>query len=136
MVEAPAWSALFLGLFLFVCSFGELRRPGLWRGMIEEIGASPALQMLTGLIELTMGIAVYLCNRAAPAPASGPPDWLAVLMMVLGGFMIIEALVITAFTDRLLPLWRCALGSGARGWALVGLIAGAALIAASLIRFL
>jgi len=134
MSEAPAWSALFIGLFLLVCSFGELRRPGLWRGMTEEIGASSALQMLTGLAELATGAAVYLCNRAAPP--SVPPDWLAVLMMVLGGFMIVEALVIAAFTDRLLPLWRHTLRSGTRGWAVVGLIVGAALAASGLIRFL
>lgn len=129
MVEAPSWSALFLGLFLFFCALGELRRPGSWRAMVEELGASPGFQIMTGLFEMTLGVAVYLCNRAAP------PDWLAVLMMVLGGVMVIEAVVITAFTDLLLPVWRRVLGGAAKAWAIFGLLAGAGLMAAGLARF-
>jgi len=129
MVEAPLWSALFLGLFLFATGLDELRRPGQWRRMVGEIAASPALQMLTGLVEIGLGIPLYLCNRAAP------PDLLATLMMVLGGFMIVEALAITAFTDRLVPFWRWALSSGARGWAFVSLLGGVVLIGIALFRF-
>ncbi|MGE4431088.1 MAG: hypothetical protein AB7E05_10165 [Sphingobium sp.] len=132
MVEVPSWSALFLGLFLFVCALGEVRRPGLWRAMVEELGASPGLQIMTGLCEMALGVAVYLCNRAAFEPAS--PDWLTVLMMALGGVMVIEAAAITAFTDLLFPFWRRVLERGAKGWAIFSLLAGAALMAAGLAR--
>ena len=58
MADAAAWTSLFLGLFLVAAALGELRRPGQWHRMIEEIESSPALQMTVGLLELALGALV------------------------------------------------------------------------------
>ncbi len=129
MAEAPAWSALFLGLFLLAAAGDELRRPGQWRRMVGEIAVSPSLQMLMGLVEIGLGIPLYLYNRDVSA------DVLATVMTVLGGLMVVEALAITVFTDRLVPFWRWALASGGRGWAFVSFIGGVVLTAVALFRF-
>ena len=52
---APAWSALFLGLFSLFAGIAELRVPGKWHRMMEEISTSPSVQMLTALVELFLG---------------------------------------------------------------------------------
>ena len=37
---------------------GALRKPGIWRTMIDEVEASPALQFLSGMMELLVGTLV------------------------------------------------------------------------------
>src|SRR3546814_413121 len=85
---APAWTALFLGLFALFAGIGELRQGGHWQKLLEEMSASPALQLITALLELFLGAAIYIVNPWASA------DWLSGVMSVLGGLMIIEALVV------------------------------------------
>lgn len=133
MAYAPAWSALFMGLFLIATAIGELRRPGMWHGMIEEIERSPALQMVAGLLELGLGAAIYLACRGG----SGfwPGDWLALAMMAVAGLMVAEALIVMAFSDIYIRFWMRKLGTKTRGWALFVLILGAALCAVALARF-
>ena len=59
---APAWTALFLGLFALFSGIGELRQPGHWDRLLAELTASPALQMIFGLVELLLGAIVYLAD--------------------------------------------------------------------------
>ncbi len=130
MADAAAWTSLFLGLFLVAAALGELRRPGQWHRMIEEIEASPALQMTVGLLELALGALVYLANRSG-----GVEDGLALAMQLLGGLMVAEALVIMAFSDIYIHFWMRKLGTRSRGWALFVILIGAALGLAGLFRF-
>lgn len=127
--DAPAWSALLLGLAALFAGIGALRRPGIWRTMVQEIEGSPALQFLAGMMELVIGGLAYLANPWAPA------DVLACVMKALGGLMMIEALAILGFCDIYSQLWIRTLSHMHRGWALFTLLFGLALAVAGALRF-
>ena len=40
--DIPAWIALFVGLYSLAGAVGELRSPGLWLRLVEDIERSPA----------------------------------------------------------------------------------------------
>ncbi len=126
---APAWTALFLGLFAFFAGLGALRRPGHWQKLVEEIAASPALQLITAMLELFLGAAVYIVNPWVSA------DWLSGAMSILGGLMMLEALVVLAFSDAYLSFWLRRLGSLEKLWAWLAMAFGAALIVAGALHF-
>lgn len=125
----PGWTSLLLGLFLVALALYELRRPGGWHRMIEEIETSAALSMLTGLLEMALGAVVYLGDRGAPEG-----DFLARVMMVLGGLMIVEALAVIAVPDLYIRFWMRKMGERTRGWALFAVALGAAFAGVGLAR--
>ncbi|TYC85064.1 hypothetical protein [Novosphingobium sp. BW1] len=125
---APAWTAIFLGLFALFAGIGELRQPGHWHKLIGEIVGSPALQMVTGLVELFLGAVIYLANPWAS------PDWLSSTMSVVGGLMCIEALMVLAFSDVYMAFWLRRFGPLSRLWCTCSIIIGLALIAAGLLQ--
>ena len=120
--QAPAWTALFTGLFALFAGIGELRKPGHWHALIGEIVESPALQMITGLLELFLGAVIYLANPWAS------PDWLSSLLSVVGGLMCIEALVVLAFSDVYLAFWVRRFGPLSKLWCWPSIVLGAAFI--------
>lgn len=126
---APAWSALFLGLFALFAGLGELRKAGHWEKLLAEIAASPALQMITGLVELALGAVIYVANPW------GSADWLASAMSVIGGLMCLEALAILAFSDVYMAFWLRRFGPLSKLWVVISMILGIALIAVALPRF-
>ena len=127
--DATSWSSGLLGLFAVFAAIGALRQPGLWRTMIEEIDKSPALQLVSGFIELFVGAAIYLVN---PWDAS---DILTIVMKSIGGLMMIEALVVMGFSDLYLHFWLKNLAAMHKGWAVLTLLIGLALTAAGFVRF-
>lgn len=127
--DLTAWSALLLGLFALFAGIGALRQPGLWMKLVEEIGGSPSLQLLSGMIELTIGALVYLANPWVPA------DLLACVMKAVGGFMMLEALMVAGFCDLYMHFWLKNLGALDRRWAAVTALWGAALAVPALLRF-
>lgn len=134
MTEAPqiavAWCALFLGLFCAATALGELRKPGMWRRMIQEMETSPAMQVTLGLVELALGIFIY----AATGPWDSG-DWLGVVMKVIAALMVFEALIVCAFADHWSHFWTRRLASDWRGWAVICLLIGLWLTFAALYRF-
>lgn len=126
---APAWTALFLGLFALFAGLGELRKPGHWQKLIEEIVASPALQLVTGLLEMFLGAVIYLANPWAS------PDWLSSLLSVVGGLMCVEALAVIAFSDVYLAFWVRRFGPLSRLWSWASVLIGLALIAVGALHF-
>lgn len=126
---APAWTALFMGLFALFAGVGELRKPGHWQKLIEEIVASPALQMVTGLVELFLGAVIYLANPWASH------DWLSSLMSVIGGLMCLEALAVLAFSDLYLAFWVRRFGPLSKLWTWCSILIGAALIVVGALHF-
>ena len=129
-IDATAWTSLLLGLFLLGSAIGELRRPGLWRGMLLEVEQSSALQLTLGIIELALGAAVYLANPW------NPQDWLAAFMTIIGGLMIIEAVIFLAIADLYLRFWLPRIGTNWRGWTVVSFLIGLWLALAGLHRFI
>ncbi|MCW2414500.1 hypothetical protein [Sphingobium sp. B8D3D] len=128
MIDATAWAAMLLGAFTLAAAIGALRKPGLWQTMVKEIEQSPALQLLCGLVELILGAAVYLANPWIPA------DILTCIMKAIGGIMMIEALVVLAFSDLYFHFWLRNLANMQRIWVALTLACGLALTVAGLMR--
>jgi len=126
---APAWAALFMGLFALFAGLGELRKPGHWEKLLAEIAGSPALQMITGLVELALGAVIFVANPWA----SG--DWLSSAMSVIGALMCVEALLILAFSDVYMAFWLRRFGPWSKLWVAISMVFGVALIAIALPRF-
>ena len=127
--DPTSWSSALLGLFAVFAAIGALRQPGIWRTMIEEIDKSPALQLVSGFMELFVGAAIYLVN---PWDAG---DVLTCVMKTIGGLMMIEALVVMGFSDLYLHFWLKNLAAMHKGWAIVTLAIGLALSVAGFVRF-
>ena len=126
--DISAWTSLLLGIFALAACVNEFRQPGFWRRIIQEIMASPATQFIVGIIELLVGAAVFLLNPWVPQ------DWLSCLMKIIGGLMILEALVMLALADIYLGFWDRHLGANMRAWTVVALLIGVWLTAAGIHR--
>jgi len=123
-VDVTGWSGFLLGLAALAAGIGALRKPGIWRTMVDEVVASPALQFVCGMLELLVGGCVYLAN---PMSAG---DVLASALRVMGGFMMAEALVIIAFCDIYTQFWLRNLANMQRGWAVFTVFGGLVLVLA------
>lgn len=128
-IDASAWSATLLGLYVLFVGIGALRSPNAWNILLKEIGESPALQILCGLLELTLGALVYIVNPWAAG------DVLSCVLKALGGLMMIEALVITAFSDFYTHLILRTLRHAFGALTLAMIVFGAVLLVAGLMRF-
>lgn len=128
-IDTTAWTAMLLGLFAMSAAIGALRKPGIWQTLVKEVEGSPALQMISGVAELAAGAAIYLVNPWIPA------DILACVMKAIGGLMMLEALFVTGFSDLYFHFWLKNLAYMHRGWAVVSLLAGAALTVAGGMHF-
>lgn len=128
-IDPVAWSATLLGLFAVSVAIGALRQPGTWARMIEEIEQSPALQMLSGFVELFVGAAIYLLC------AWNAQDLLSMAMKAIGGLMMAEALVVMAISDLYFQIWLKNLAAMKRGWPVATLVFGAVLAVAGMLRF-
>lgn len=127
--QAPAWTALFLGLFALFAGVGEYRKPGHWQKLIEEIVASPALQLVTGLLELFLGAVIYIANPWASH------DWLSSALSVVGGLLCIEALAVVAFSDLYLAFWVRRFGPLSKLWTGCSIVIGLGLIVVAGLHF-
>ncbi len=124
----PAWIALFTGLAILAASVGELRAPGGWAKLVEELEASVALRFVTGFVTLMFGALVYL------AVAWNPADWLAMVVTVIGGLGVAKGLLILAAPDRIMGLGRKVLGTYSTLIAGIDALLGAGLLFAALSR--
>lgn len=121
-IDATAWSAMLLGLTALFAGIGALRKPGAWRTMLEEVERSPALQFLCGMMELVIGAVVYLTNPWIPA------DLASSALKVIGGAMMVEALMILGFVDIYSQFWLRSLTHMHRGWAMSTVAVGLVLV--------
>ncbi len=128
-IDLTAWSSLLLGLAALFAGIGALRKPGIWRTMIEEVERSPALQFVCGMLELVVGGVIYLANPWVPA------DTLSCVIKAMGGLMMIEALAILGFCDIYTQLWVRSLSHMHRGWASFTILYGLGLITAAALHF-
>ena len=126
--QISAWILLFMGLYSLAAAVGELRSPNTWWAMLKDFERSPGLRFLTGLFVLALGAAVYLVNPWVPG------DWQSIVVSVLGGLMVAEALLILASGDRFLHLARALIGRAGRAWAGFSALLGMAMIVAALSR--
>ena len=129
-LDLTAWSSLLLGMAAMFAGIGALRKPGIWRVMLDEIERSPTLQFLCGLLELVIGAVVYLSNPWLPQS-----DLLSCFMRAMGGGMMIEAIAILGFCDIYTQFWLRSLTHMHRGWALTTLSFGLVLNVLGAMRF-
>lgn len=128
-LDLTAWTATLGGIYLLFMGIGALRNAVYWRRMVEEIGASPALQLVAGLLEFLVGALLYLANPWVPT------DILSCVLKAAGGLFMIEALMIAAFCDIYTQFWLRNLQHMQRGWSMLVAVAGIALIVAGQLRF-
>lgn len=126
--DIPAWITLFMGLYALAAAVGELRAPGGWAAMVDDLAQRAGLRFLTGVFVLTLGAALYLVSPWRPG------DWLSVVVSVIGGVCVVEGLLILAAGDRFLDFAGRLMGKGASAWAGLAAIIGAAAIFAALSR--
>ena len=126
--DISAWIALFVGLYSLAAGVGELRNPHTWWMMLKEFERAPALRLVTGLLVLTIGAAIYLVNPWVPG------DWLSIAVSVVGGVATAEGLLILAAGERFLHLSRALLGRAGRAWAGLSALFGVAAVLVALSR--
>jgi vacuolar-type H+-ATPase subunit I/STV1 len=127
-LDVPAWIALFLGLYALATAMGELRQPGLWMRMLQEIERSAALSFVIGLMHIALGAAVYLVSPWRPG------DWLSVAISVSGGLFAVEGMLILAAGDRFLGFARSLVARSPAAWAGLSATIGTGFIIAALAR--
>jgi len=125
----PAWIALLMAVYALGASVGELVRPGSWAAMLDNFEDSAATCFLTGIVLIAIGGTVYLVT-----PVWGEGDWLAVLMKVMGGGMVLEGFCVLAFSHTFMTFARAIIGHAGKPWAYFSLIIGLALGAVSVSR--
>lgn len=128
-MDLTAWTSTFAGFYVLAAGIGALRNPRAWRLMIEEVGKSPALQLVAGLLEILVGALLYLANPWVPA------DLLSCVLKAAGGMMVLEALMISAFGDIYTQFWLRTLNHMHRGWSLLMIVVGVALALLGMFRF-
>ncbi|UIP07716.1 hypothetical protein LY632_04775 [Erythrobacter sp. SDW2] len=126
--DMSAWIALFLGLAIMAASVAELRAPGGWMKLVEELEASFALRFVAGFVTVMFGALVYLANPWDRG------DWLSVLVTVIGGIGVAKGLLILAAPDRIMGLGRRILGNRSTVIAGIDALLGAGLLFAALSR--
>lgn len=126
--DMSAWIALFLGLAIMAVCVAELRTPGGWMKLVEELEASFALRFVTGFFTVAFSAMVYLANPWDRG------DWLSMLVTVIGGLGVAKGLLILAAPDRIMGLGRKVLGSNSTLIAGIDALLGAALLFAALSR--
>ncbi|GAA4043362.1 hypothetical protein GCM10022213_12470 [Parerythrobacter jejuensis] len=120
-LDSTGWSALVLGAFTVFAAIGAFRNPGVWQKVVKEIESSPALQLISGMLELVAGTTVYLLNPWIPA------DILTCVMKTLGALMVFEALMVIGFSDVYFHFWLRNLSHLHRPWVAVTFLCGLAL---------
>ena len=130
--DLPAWIALFTGLYALAASVGELRAPGSWMAMVEDLERSPGTRFLVGIVCMALGAAIYLAIPFQPALANN--DALAVAISAIGGLAVAEGMLVLAAGDRFLALSRRMMASHTGLWAGLSALVGAALLFAALAR--
>ena len=98
------------------------------RPLVDEIDGSPALQLISGFCELSVGAAIFLLNPWIQG------DLLAMIVKTIGGLMMAEALVVMAMSDIYFHFWLKNLAALHRLWPLFTLMAGLALAVAGMMR--
>tara|TARA_R110000824_G_scaffold99123_1_gene236200 strand:- start:1008 stop:1412 length:405 start_codon:yes stop_codon:yes gene_type:complete len=126
--DISGWITLFFGLYGLAAGVGEFRNPGFWAKMVREVRASSALQFLTGMVTLTIGAIIYLVNPFDPS------DWLSILITVIGGWIIIEGMLILALGDWFMGFASRLMSAASRPWAVLSIIFGFAAVFAGLVR--
>ena len=120
--DYPAWIILSFGIYSFAAGVGELRNPGFWESMINNIEESPAVRFLTGLVLIAIGTPLYLLG-----PWTGA-DWMLVVVKIIGAGMILEGALFLAFGDWFVKFSKWLMVRASRLWVWIAVLFGIAAI--------
>lgn len=113
-----------LGLYMILVGLSGLAAPQRWRALMDELSASPALQMLMGVTVFAIGVTLAMVHSILSDP-------LAIIVTIIGWIALIEGALLIAVPGPLLRLGRWSLDY-TRIWAIVSLILGFLLALAGL----
>ena len=124
----PAWITLFLGIYAFAAAMGELRMPGTWKGMMDDLEQSPGMRFIAGLFTLLLGAVIYLVTPWRP------DDWLFIAVAALGGLLTVEGILFLAAGERFVTIGKRLVGGASEVWAGISAVLGAGFIFVALSR--
>ncbi|NCP20140.1 MAG: hypothetical protein GW855_13390 [Erythrobacter sp.] len=124
----PAWIVMFLGIYSFAASMGELRMPGTWKGMMQDLEQSPGMRFIAGVLTLSLGAVIYLVTPWRPE------DWLYIAVSALGGLLTVEGILFLAAGERFVTLGKRLIASASEVWAGIAAVLGAGFIFVALSR--
>ena len=124
----PAWIVMFLGIYAFAAAMGELRMPGMWKGMLSDLEQSPGMRFLAGFLTLILGAVIYLVTPWRP------DDWLFIAVSALGGFLVLEGILFLAAGERFVTFGKWLMASASEVWAGLSAVLGAGFIFVALSR--
>jgi len=113
-----------LGLYLILIGLSGLAAPQRWRAAMDDLAASPGLQM-------TMGVGVFAIGVAIAIAHSRLSDPLAIIVTVIGWLALLEGALLIVTPRPLLRIGRWSLGF-TRIWAIAALVLGVLLALAGL----
>jgi uncharacterized protein YjeT (DUF2065 family) len=114
-----------IGLYLLLVGLSGLSAPQRWRTLMDELIASPALQMILGVLVFAIGVTLAMVHSILADP-------LAILVTLIGWAALLEGALLIAVPGPLLRLGLWSLNY-TRIWAIVSLILGILLALAGLL---
>ena len=114
-----------IGLYMLLMGLSGLAAPQRWRAMMDELVASPALQMTMGVLVFAIGVTLAMVHSILADP-------LATLVTLIGWAALLEGALLIAVPGPLLRLGLWSLNY-TRIWAIVSLILGIFLALAGLL---
>lgn len=97
-----------IGLYLILVGLSALVRPERWRQMLDEIIASPALTMLSGVIAFALGITLVYIHCILSDPLAIAVTLVGWIALVKGALLIVvpgPLLRVGLFSLRFVRLW-------------------------------
>jgi uncharacterized protein YjeT (DUF2065 family) len=113
-----------IGLYLIVIGLSGLSAPQRWRALMDELIASPALQMTMGVLVFAIGVTLAMIHSFLSDP-------LAIVVTLIGWAALLEGALLIAVPGPLLRLGLWSLNY-TRIWAIVSLLLGILLALAGL----
>jgi len=105
-----------MGLYLILVGLSGLAGPRRWDALMAELTASPALQMLMGIMVFAIGVALAISHSHLTDP-------LAIIVTIIGWAALIEGALLIAVPGPLLRIGHWSLRF-TRIWAIASLILG------------
>lgn len=113
-----------LGLYMILAGLSGLIAPDRWRAILEGLRANAALVYVAGVAVLAIGAAIVIAHNLWTDP-------LSVIVTLIGWGAMVEGGLFIAWPEPILKLGASVMRPGAaRPYAIVAIIAGAALLLA------
>ncbi len=128
-MDYSAFVILLTGIYAISASIGELRSPGMWASMIDNLADVTALRFITGIVLIVMGGVAYAVGSWDMS------DWVPVIVKVLGAWMVIEGALFLAVGDLFIEFGRRMMGAATKLWVSLSLLMGIAFVIAAALRF-